>query len=344
MLPTVPPSGMPDDVDFVECRNTGEVAERVRREPGDDFDVVVVDTSPAEQLGYDPVDAVRVLAARPESRPPRYLVAVVMRGLTADYHDAPLAFAVEIRDLWPRNQVTLAVEEAALYYLENSNYAGKPPNAETDGDFKGQAISQQPRWGGIAARAVRMARGEIIPDVPVIPSMTRTLVTAVCAGRKEGGAPYLSSLQRDILFHLARRQRRSPREIANALVIDENYVRRLQAGIVTTLSPAVDPPARGGPSTNGAFCEELVNRYGSWLISRSVRTSREADATARVTAAPVPRSPSTVSRPAPCLFRAREPLASRRSVRLRKHARRYEYELPGRRHGHLRGRRPRLRR
>jgi hypothetical protein len=276
MLPTVPPLGIPDDVDFVECRSTSEVAEQMRRDAGDGFDVVVVDTSPAEQLGYDPVDAVRVLAAWPGGRPPRYLVAVVMRGLTADYRDAPLAFAVEIRDLWGGNRVTLTVEEAALYYLENSNYAEKPPNPETGTDFKEQAISQEPRWGRIAARAVRMARGEIVPDVPVIPPMTRTLVTAVCSRRKDGSAPYFSSLQREILFHLARRRRRSPREIASALVTDENYVRRLQAGIVATLSPAIGDPGRPGASANGAFCEDIVNRYGSWLISRSVRTAREA--------------------------------------------------------------------
>jgi hypothetical protein len=271
VLPTVPPTAVPGNVDFIECRNTGEVEDMMRQADRPVFDVVVVDTSPAEHLGYDPVDAVSLLASQ-DRRPPRYLVAVVMRGLTAEFADAPLAFAVEMRDLWDRNRPSLIIEEAALYYLE------KPANGDGDKDVKRQSISQEPRWGSIAARAVRMASGEIMPSGTAIPVMAHKLVTAVCATRQEESAPFLSKVQRDILFLLAR-QRSSPRDIATQLTVSENYVRRQQAAIVTTLSPfAAGPVTEAGQSANGAFCNELINRYGSWLVSRSVRSARPAGA------------------------------------------------------------------
>lgn len=267
VLPTVPPAGVPDDVDFIECRNTGEVEDLVQQGEGHPFDVVIVDAAPAEQLGYDPVDAVSLLAFQ-RRNPPRYLVAVVMRGLTAEFADAPLAFAVEMRDLWDQNRPVLAVEEAALYYLE------KPKGPEAGKDLKEQSISQEPRWGSIAARAVRIARREIVPAAPFIPPMTRNLVGAICARRRENGVPYLSERQRDILFHLAR-HRHSPRDIAAELRVSENYVRRQQAAIGVTLSPYTDgPAAESGQCANGVFCDKLVNRYGSWLVSRSVRVAR----------------------------------------------------------------------
>jgi DNA-binding CsgD family transcriptional regulator len=231
----------------------------------------VVDTASAEQLGYDPVAAVSLLAQL-HCPAPRHLVAVVMRGLTAEFVDAPMAFAVEMHDLWDRNRPILAVEEAALYYLEKPNYLKEPATPEAGEDPKKQSISQEPRWGNIAARAVRIARGEIIPAVPVVPPLTRNLVAAMCATRKDESAPYLSERQREILFYLAR-QRRTPRDIAAELKVTENYVRRQQAAIVTTLSPYVGGPADAGQSANGAFCDDLVNRYGSWLLSRSVRVA-----------------------------------------------------------------------
>jgi hypothetical protein len=277
-LPTIPPAGIPDGVDFVECHDSAEVADLLGQADQPGFDVVVVDTSPMESHGYDPVEAVSLVAAR-WAVPPRYLVAVVMRGLNVDYADAKLAFAVELHGLWGRKRPTLMIEEAVLYRFERAPLAGAGAAGKPgDAGPKEQVVSQLHRWSAIAERAVLLAEGKAAaasPDMPAIPPLVRALVEAMCARRTETGGPHFSRSQRRML-HVLARERASVKELAAALRVGERYVREQQAEIAAKLAPYAGwADSEAGRPDHSAFCDKLADRYGPWLKSRFARVGED---------------------------------------------------------------------
>ncbi|MCW2929841.1 MAG: hypothetical protein JWM19_803 [Actinomycetia bacterium] len=277
VLPNIPPAGISDDVDFVECHDSADVADLLSQSEHPGFDVVVVDTSPMESHGYDPVGAVSLVAARC-TVPPRFLVAVVMRGLNVDYPDAKLAFAVEMHSLWGRKRPTLVVEEAFLYRFEKAPAdGGKTPGKATEAGKPGDTgskeltISQRHRWSTIAERAVLLAEGKASPGPPAISPLIRALVEAMCARRTETEGPHFSESQRRMLYALAR-ERASVKELASTLHVGEKYVRKQQGEVAGKLAPYAEWGDTGtGRADHSAFCDKLADRYGPWLKSRSER-------------------------------------------------------------------------
>jgi hypothetical protein len=282
-LPTIPPAELPADVEFIECRDAGDVLSLLERGEDASFDVVVVDTSPMESNGYDPVDAVTPIADRC-SVPPRYLVAVVMRGLNVDYPDASLAFAAEIHGLWRQGRPRLLIEEAVLYRLERVVGAvteeQKKRAASMGGEAsvgvshagppaKDQISRQHRRWATIAETAVLLTQSGALAAEARIPPRIQVFVQAMCARRGEGTGPRLSSSQRELL-HALSAKRMSVRELAKTLFIGEKEVRKKQAEIASRLSPYADED----PVGPGEFCDRLVDRYSPWLHSHAQRSSR----------------------------------------------------------------------
>lgn len=280
-LPTIPPPGIPDGIDFLECHDSADVEDLLDQSGHPGFDVVVVDTSPMESHGYDPVEAVSLVTARCPV-PPRYLLAVVMRGLNVDYPDAKLAFAVEIHSLWARKRPTLVIEEAVLYRLEKAPASEKPAGDGKPGAgySKKQVVSQRQRWSAIAERAVLIADGKALPTgsgTAVIPPLVRVLVEAMCLRRSETEGPCLSDSERRVLYALAR-ERATVKELAGTLHVGEKHVRKQQGEIASKLEPYADwmdvGEGRADHSARSAFCDKLADRFGPWLRSRAVRMGR----------------------------------------------------------------------
>lgn len=279
-LPTIPPAVIPDGVEFLVCHDTAEVADLLGQSDDRGFDVIVVDTSPMESHGYDPVGAVGMVATRCAVSP-RYLVAVVMRGLNVDYPDAKLAFAVEMHGLWRRKRPALVIEEAVLYHFEKAPVTGKTAakgaGAGKPGDtgFEEQTVSQRQRWSAIADQAVLLSLDKAVPVSPglsAIPPLVRALVEAMCARRAEASGPYFSPAQRRVLYALAR-ERASVKELASTLNVGEKHVRKRHGEIAEQLAPYAGWADAGtARADHSAFCDKLADRFGPWLNSRSART------------------------------------------------------------------------
>jgi hypothetical protein len=279
-LPTIPPAGIPGDVEFLTCHDSGDVEDLISQPGYQDFDVVVVDTSPMESHGYDPVGAVSVVATGC-SVPPRYLVAVVMRGLNVDHPHAKLAFAVEMHGLWPRNRPVLVIEQAVLYRFEKASVtagkaAGKGTGTSRPGrpDSKDHAVSQLPRWSDIALRSVLLAEGRAAAASAgslEIPRLVRAFVEAMCARRGAVEGPRFAPSHRRVLHALAR-ERASVKGLAATLSVGQKYVRKQQSDIAVMLAPYAEwADAESGPPDHSAFCDRLADRFGPWLESRSAR-------------------------------------------------------------------------
>jgi hypothetical protein len=261
LMTTIPPTDLPQGVEFHKCHNLYDLDELLEPLESPRFDAIVVDTTRAERGGYDPVDMVAEAAGKC-AKPPRFLLAVVMPGITDDPLDSQTAFAVEMQSLWSRNKPVLSVEGAVRYHLEQ-----RPVR------IKENTVRQERRWGDVADRAVKLLNGELPVEPPSVSPLTIAFVVGMCAKSRRSVTAYFNDSQRNLLFQLAQ-QRLSVRGLAEKLSHDPAYIRRLQAQIAGQLAPyMLQPGDPSGRPNHAEFCDGLVERYRPWLLSRYKRVS-----------------------------------------------------------------------
>lgn len=259
-MTTIPPTDLPQGVEFHKCHNLYDLDELLEPLESPRFDAIVVDTTRAQRQGYDPVDMVAQVAGKC-AKPPRFLLAVVIPGIIDDPLDSQTAFAVEMQSLWSRNKPVLSVEKAVLYHLEQ-----RPAR------IKENKIGQERRWADVADRAVKLLTGELPAEThPPVPPPTTVFVVGMCPKSRRSVTAYFNDSQRDLLFQLAQR-RLSVRSLAEKLSLNESYIRRLQAQIAEQLAPYMTQPSDPSQRPDHAeFCNALVEQYRPWLLSRYKR-------------------------------------------------------------------------
>ncbi len=268
LLPTIPPLNLPYGLEFRQCHRRDEVDELLKGLESPRFDAVVVDTSPAQGHGYDPVDMVARVAVKCED-PPRYLLAVVKQGIDPDPLDSQIAFAVEMRGLWSDGKPMLIIEEAVLYHLEQ-----RPSDIERSKRLKESSIGQVRRWADIADRASKLVMSELPVETRPVSTLTKEFVAGMCAKSRRSAVTYFSQAQRDLLFELAL-HRLSVKALSKKLAYKPDYIRRLQKQIAEELYPYVPQASEpSGRPDHAEFCDALVESYGPWLRSRHERISR----------------------------------------------------------------------